>query len=241
MKHASRPISVVVTLLTAAYIVFGMFAVLTPRTASANVAPSGSFTQFIVGSNGDFFYTWDFLSTNPFSYTNVDWGSRFFFIQNAEIDKVKNILDGIGTPSISPTLGSSGGAMFAFLHDGPEQGASSNWDQDSGIKQGLWCSWDHHMRFYARTTTDRNYDVAVGYYIMGTNHRDYELGICTHTYTSYESDEDWWKSRIDANTSWITADSWYNFSNGNGNVASDIGGGNHSYASDGWPVTVWVP
>ena len=175
----------------------------------------------------------------------MDWALRFVFGENAEIDKVKDRIDGEGgDPTISPALDSSGSGKKAWVDDGTQQTGSS-WDSDAGIKEGNNCGYDDHMRFYAQSGEDRNYNVQWEYYIVASvHHEDHGWG-CPDYFWSWELDEDWWVSRIN---SYLTADpyNWTVTDNDiywNAGVSSiqDIGGGNHSYGSDDHGPYVEVP
>ena len=108
--------------------------------AGASTAPAGSY-HLIALSGGDSVWNWDFRSGNAAS-TNVDWGMRFIFAENAEIDKVKDRLDGHrGDLAIDPPLSSQGGWKYAWVDDSTERGGSNprmtrtKWDTDRGIVQ----------------------------------------------------------------------------------------------------------
>lgn len=75
------------------------------KTTSANVVPQNKH-HFIQLPGGDFVYNWDYRSQSNVR-TNVDWGTRFVFANNATVNKVKNKIDGMNNdPSISPPLNS---------------------------------------------------------------------------------------------------------------------------------------
>jgi len=86
---------------------------------------------------------------------------RFLFRENADIDKVKNRIDGCGgDPSISPQACNSGSAKYHAFND---QGYLQ-WDEDGDKKEVNSCSVGaHHMRLYANPwwvyPYDRNYNV----------------------------------------------------------------------------------
>lgn len=207
--------------------------------ARANSAPASAWSWY--STYGDNFYTWDFLSTSD-SQSNVDWALRFLFTDEAEIDYIKDRLDGHGSnPSISPHLDDDGGKKYAYVFDGIEQTGSA-WDADDGIKEGLSCDWDwRHMRLYAQTGEDQNYTILWSYYVLASAHRDYEGGGCSDEFDSTETTEDDWFDRFDvlvSSHSWSYSD-YYNYFD-NDSTTTDIGGGNHTFQSDGYPVRVWV-
>lgn len=181
-------------------------------TARAATAPSGSFGTITIGGT-DTIYNWDFNSSSV-SSDNVDWGLRFIFWDNAEVDYVKDRLDGEGNdPWIYPQLNSLyKGSKYAYVDDGPEEGPYSNFiDADRGIRDWPGCvdNWGH-MRVYARTETDRNYSPGWGYYVVASSHVDKELAsedTCDRSFKSEETHEDKWVDRIEDHLS----DSPYNW------------------------------
>jgi hypothetical protein len=170
------------------------------------------------GSDSDGLYNFDFKSTTV-SSTNVDWPMRFFFHENAEIDKVKNALDGCGgDPSIPTTTCSNGGEQSAYFDDN----GYGQWDVDGGIKQANNCfSGSNHMRLYANPSHispyDRNYSLTWGYFIFACVHKDYEGGSggsCTTYYSADAAEEGWWVQRmLDYLPGWAQESNsyyWYN-------------------------------
>ena len=219
-----------------------------PPAADANTAPSGTYNLYEI--DGDDIWNWDFLSKENASWTTVDWPIRFVFGKNAKIREVKHRIDGQGQdPSISPELNVSGGDMYAWVDDGDEQTGSS-WDKDEGKKEGNSCALDNHMRFYAQSGEDRNYNATWEYYIVATLHVDYhKRGLlspdCDPYFFSWELDEDWWVDRIEDNLTgspynWTVDDDDIYWNAGITGV-QDIGGGNHSYNSDDYGPYVEVP
>ena len=142
------------------------------------------------------------LALAVLSSTTVDWPIRFVFGKNAQIREVKHRIDGQEEdPSISPELNVSGGDMYAWVDDGTQQTGSS-WDKGEGKKEGNSCALDNHMRFYAQSGEDRNYNATWEYYIVATLHVDYhKRGLlstgCDPYFWIWESDEDWWVDRIE--------------------------------------------
>lgn len=142
---------------------------------------------------------------NPGYSTNVDWPVRYLWKGNAEIDKVKDRIDGCGgDPTLFDQRCSSGGPISLHM---VVTGPGDFYDSDNGKKAGNSCSWDQHMRLYADPGQDRNYNQTWGFYIVSTSHRDYEwLGtswFCSNTYTSTEGNttypdesEYYWNTRI---------------------------------------------
>ncbi len=174
--------------------------VYSPPGAGANTAPSGTYHLKQIG--GDEIWNWDFDSTST-GDDNVDWPMRFVFGDNATINEVKHRIDGLeGDPSISPGLDVSGGPKKAWVDDGSEQ-TGSEWDSDEGKKEGNSCELDNHMRFYAQSGEDRNYNSTWEYYVVATLHNDYHRRRpwhnCDRYFYSWELDEDWWVDRIEDN------------------------------------------
>lgn len=75
--------------------------------------------------------------------------------------------------------------------DNGGQGSWVGYDTDSGQKTAVGCSWYYHMRVYARSDTDQNYNPDYGFYVFMTVHQDYETVWpgCPDKYRSYESHE----------------------------------------------------
>ena len=220
--------------------------VLNPNAANANTAPPGTLQNKLMGST-DYVWNWDYGSkTDETDRYRVDWAMRFVFKENADIDYVKDRLDGRWhDPSISPNLNNVlAHHKFAYVDDGHDH-QGSYWDEDKGLKNHTGCFWNFgHMRFYANG--DSNYNPTLGYYVVATLHRDHEALHCDNQFSSLESHEDTWIDRIEDNLGpdtdydWTVtenATSWQNGISG----TRDIGGGNHTYQSDGWGHEVTVP
>ena len=254
MKHKLQLASLTVL----AAVAFGYLAVSAvaffafPNAAHASTAPSGSFSRKLLGET-DYVYNWDFTT---YSYgavsSKVDWGMRFIFKNDAEVDYVKGKLNGSGSePYITPTLTGTASAKWAHVDDGHQE-QSSYWDRDRGLKDVVNCNWNYaHMRFYANTDNDRSYNNDLGYYVVASLHRDNEGWPCENEYASFEEDEDWWFERIDDNLDdspydWDPQNNITNWRNDVTGVVS-IGGVNddgdptHRYESDGWGVVVDIP
>ena len=218
--------------------VVGLFSTVT--VAEAGTAPSGSFHSVQIQDNElDYVYNWDFNSKTT-AYDNVDWAMRFLFVGSVvDVDYVKDRLDGFNNdPSITPLVSSTGGRKDAYLYDGDEH-TGTRWDYDGGIKNYPGCTWNYgHMRIYAQTGEDHNYDADLGNYVVATNHVDKEdpprWYLCDEQYRSLESDETAWRNRIYDNLrvspyNWSIGRNfdWRNWGSGNLTV------GNHRYESDG--------
>lgn len=214
--------------------------------SSVAQAQTTSVLYFISAPEGDGFYNFDFRGYDETDNTEVDWPARFLFRQNAEIDKVKNALDGCGgDPTISPQVCNGGSAKHFIFWDA----GYSLWDDDGGKKQSNSCtSGSQHIRLYANPANvspyDRNWNSVWGYYIFGTVHKDYEGGSggsCT-TFYSAEGEEGWWVQRILDNLgSWSQQSNSYNWFNGDAGHWDLEDGYWHWTQSNGWAGYVWVP
>jgi hypothetical protein len=134
-------------------------------TSNAATAAPGRLGVVHIGD--DSFRNYDFKSKRV-ARNNVDWAVDFVFYNNAEIDRVKNAMDGF--------LPHTGSTMYGRLNDG----AASVWDEDKGLKDKK-CPIKgdaHHIRYYAPPERDRMYNRKWGYYIIGTAHIDHnECGL----------------------------------------------------------------
>jgi hypothetical protein len=235
----------VIALLSLGYVVLAIVqAGSTPRSAHAQTT---SVLGFLTAPwmQGDGFYNFDFRSYSA-SSTNVDWPMRFLFRYNAEIDNVKNAIDGCGgDPSISPTTCNSGSAQHHLFNDN----GYNLWDDDGGKKQSNSCSSGaQHMRLYANPDSvwpyDRNYNDTWGFYIFASVHKDFEGGSggsCT-TYYSAEGEEGWWVQRmLDGLPDWYQESNSYYWSNPDDSGHWDlVNGAWHWTQSNGWASYVWV-
>jgi hypothetical protein len=238
-------------LLASGLVTFFAVAYLSVASWSALADPQGAQAQntstlyWLNATENDGFYNFDFKSQNA-SSNNVDWPMRFLFFNNAEIDKVKDALDGCHSPYIPAQTCNNGGGENAAFNDN----LILQWDSDGGKKQTNTCSSSgaQHMRFYANPVDvypyDRNYNTAWGYYIFAAVHKDYEGGSggsCT-TYYSAEGEEGWWVQRmLDYLPGWSQQSNsyyWYNYDGGHW----DLYGGNYHWTqSNGYASYVSVP
>lgn len=126
-------------------------------------------------SGSDRIYNYDFNSQS-LSSGNVDWTANMMFDDNAEIDKVKNLLQ--------PEFDNTGNVKYADLRDYPDNYA---WDSDRGIKNPAGgCPDNIHMRLYA-DGDDRMYNLSDGFYVFGTTHKDINEG-CSGEEFGYSED-----------------------------------------------------
>lgn len=221
---------------------------LAPDHVRASAAPNGTFLRTSLGQ-GDYVWNWDFNGRRVDS-NSVDWGMRFLFYNNAEVDEVKDRLDGVSNdPRITPFLNAKGWFQYAAMDDHQTQSVWE-WDRDRGIKDHPGCDWNWgHMRIYATGGGDRNYNTSLGYYVVATIHRDHEnLYNCDDMYSSYESHENDWIDRIEDNLgsdsgyNWTVYDFGIDWENGvRGSPEIGTGDENHWYESDGWGVRVRLP
>lgn len=110
-------------------------------------------------NSDDRIYNYDFNSERR-SRRNVDWGVSLLFYNNAEVDKVKAEL----------VYGYPGSKQNARIKDR----SSWIWDEDGGRKTVL-CSSGFgatHYRVYANQDGDRSYSRGLGFYVIGSTHRD---------------------------------------------------------------------
>ena len=229
--------------------------VATVSMVSAGTAPAGSFHKVYIGDDGDYIYNWDFQDNPSVSSQNVDWGMRFLFAGSAvDVDYVKDRLDGYGQdPSLSPIIFDVGGNKRAYVSDGPEH-TGSRWYSDRGKKNHINCQWNFaHVRIYAQSGEEHNYDATLGNYVAASIHRDsikfFDDGwwLCNKKYKSTESVEGALRNRIrdgglsDSPYNWSIGDrfNWRN-SSGSGSPVVDIDGGTHKYQSDGYGTVIDV-
>jgi hypothetical protein len=201
--------------------------------ATAWTATATSFGWVSAGSS-DQWLNYDFQDDTAHTASNVDWPVRFLFDTNAEVDKVKDTIDGCHSVYLSPQLCDSASAKAFY-------GKENNvvyWDYDSGRKGGLHCQLDMHMRVYAVFPADRNYDPNLGYYVLATVHKDLENGSCQVQYYSAEGEQSWWDTRISAIPGWTdhaNISYWYNYEPAHWADAQ------HWVQSDGYTSYIDVP
>lgn len=164
-----------------------------PRGASAVTANAGAYGIVYIAE--DAFRNWDFHCESSLSCvdpTNVDWPMSLLFWNNAEIDKVKNLL--------SSNYPFKGGICASDQHarlkdSGPNDTAYYHWDKDDGIKS-ICCpegEYANHMRLYAAGDLNHNqmYNLYWRYYVIASTHKDMNEPECTAGLpTSYGYNED---------------------------------------------------
>jgi hypothetical protein len=200
---------IVVSVLAFAHLATGIARSLTePPPVQAHTAYPGSFS-YIYYLN-DYWANYD--GSGSYGSSSVDWPLRFILYGSAEVDYVKYRLDGCnGDPTISPQLcnATATGPMQFHNGDNIDNGGQGSWvgtDTDSGIKQTVGCSWYYHMRVYARSDTDHNYNPDYSFYVFMTVHQDYETvwpGCFPNKYRSYETHEDHFVWRAQQVPGWV--------------------------------------
>ena len=213
-----------------------------PVPAEANTAPSSSYERTDLTGN-DWAWNWDYR-TKSASRTNVDWGMRYLFKDNASVNHVKQRLNGDhNNPNIVPRLSNfwgDGSTKHAHMKDGSRAG----WASDGGIKDFPHCRWNSlHLRVYANGSGGRQYNQEYGYYVIASSHKDHEsfwnrFRSCNNKYSSLEYHEDWLIDRVEDHLGsgtrykWVVDDNALTWGN-DVNWVIDIGGGIHKYQSDG--------
>src|SRR5262249_28651080 len=120
-----------------------------PQGSRAETINSSSYLNILFDA-GDVVGAYDHNSTSN-ARTNADWPVTLLIRGNAEIDKVKAILQ--------PYYSSHGGPMYEYLKDG----SGYTWDTDSGKKDPAGCiRRDTHLRLDA-DGDDRMYNPTDGY------------------------------------------------------------------------------
>lgn len=139
---------------SALYLALGAaFSFFTPPHATADPASNLS----VIAYAGDSWENYDFTSPT-WDANGVDWPLRFVFYNNAEVDYVKNKIDGCnGDPSISPTICNTlASAQYFWTYDTSDSGGNpTSWlgyDADSGLKQTIGCSWYYTCEFMLAQT-----------------------------------------------------------------------------------------
>ena len=138
--------------------------------ASAENAPPGTYLIILL-ADGDRAYNWDHTGPNT-GADKVDWPWTLFFYDNAEVDKVKAVVDGL--------VGPAGGVWKNEGDDNffrQDDVAGFGWDSDRGMKdpQGN-CPTHNHFRIYAQSDEDRNFNTVDGFYVFATSHKDVNHG-----------------------------------------------------------------
>jgi hypothetical protein len=124
----------------------------------------------------DWYYNYDFGSA-AYNRNNADWAINMLFINQAEVDRVKDMYWGT-------TYDNS--RMYNYVSDGNNGGpysgkTGSGWDQDAGTKDPDYINCldpdmdFKHMRLYADSPSagdDHLYNTSYGFYVIGSTHWD---------------------------------------------------------------------
>lgn len=173
----------------------------------------------------DRFRNYDFNSKTD-SSSNVDWALSMLFYNDAEVDKVKDIL--------SPPYNFSGGSKYARL----DEGSGWLWDKDGGRKDIYCPSYQteaRHMRIYA-DSNDRLYNVSWGYYVLASTHKDWQECWFGSEFGWSEETEDIFADFLDEEGYTVFEDwnYWYNYEGSRWE-------GNHYWSNNGYATAVYVP
>jgi hypothetical protein len=194
---------------------------------SAGGATTNSLYQIDAGY-GDFFYNYDFTTTNGAGWNTVDWGISLLFYNNAEIDKVKGQVSGypFGASVASP--------MWAYMWNNGTWGPG--YDEDSGKKTDTpsCLGSTRHFRIYAPPTTDRFYNPSFGYYVIASTHYDHHE-LCNDWYDDSEGTEHDVGNRVghrSGNGVWHDWGYLYNY--------QWYDEGNHHWRQNGYATYVYV-
>lgn len=172
---------------------------------------------------GDSIYNYDF-ENQAVDARHVDWAMSLLFYNNANINKIKSILEG--------SYWIYGSKENANLNDS----GSWEWDQDGGMKTDTpsCLGSDAHYRVYAPSSSDRFYNPTFGYYVFGTTHHDHHE-LCDAWYDDSEGTEHDIANRMSARGYYTRYDyAWFY------NAQSDTQG-NHRFNNDGYATYVEVP
>lgn len=200
----------------------------------------------------DLFYNWDHKEATglpPFPGPNtVDWPVNMVFYNAAEIDLVKELYREHGGYA---TIGSCGSTKYLLFMGNNNPGHSYDlsgffWDQDQGIKTNCvpTCVTGpaYHMRLYADPPSyplgDRMYSTGLGFWIVGTTHKDANEALCGNKWHGRSEDAEDQRFVPDAQEICqftVYPDYWYFY---NRQYGSEIG--DHIVQSNGWASYVNV-
>jgi hypothetical protein len=172
---------------------------------------------------GDSIYNYDF-ENQAVDSTHVDWAMSLLFYNNANVNKVKGILEG--------SYWIYGSKENAYLNDT----GSWQWDQDGGMKTSSpsCLGSDAHYRVYAPSGTDDFYNPNFGYYLFGTTHHDHHE-LCDAWYDNSEGTESDIANRMSSMGYYTRYDyAWFY------NAQFDTQG-NHHFNNDGYATYIEVP
>ena len=207
-----------------------------PITAGVSVAQGWTAHDYqrLVVDGSDRFGNFDLTNrTSPANHSNpsnADWAVDYIFWNNAEIDKVKDVLTGFN---------SDAGLMNAEQQDG----SYVAWDEDRGKKNphgscgGGDGPSDYHMRFYADPTDDRMYSPSWGYWIFASSHKDLNEGCYNESFGYGETSAEPGFVYVFASTYSNTCSDCINLYN----PKNYTEGGNHVWDNDGLASASYVP
>lgn len=140
----------------------------------------------------DGFATYDNKQMYGADHTNVDWPVTLFFYGNADIDYIKDQFD-----YAYSSITGGGDPKYHFGGDFPALGPPTAsqpgyyWDSDDGKKTpAVPCFGDtRHYRIYA-DSDDRLYTTGVGFYVLGTTHKDFDELCNPHFGESEQTERD---------------------------------------------------
>lgn len=190
----------------------------------ANVIGSSTTNLRTLGFGyGDSIYNYDF-ENQAVDARHVDWAMSLLFYNNANVNKIKTILEG--------SYWIYGSKENANLNDS----GSWEWDQDGGMKTDIpsCLGSDAHYRVYAPSANDRFYNPTFGYYLFGSTHHDHHE-LCDASYDDSEGTEHDIANRMSARGYYTRYDyAWFY------NAQFDTQG-NHRFNNDGYATYVEVP
>lgn len=172
---------------------------------------------------GDSIYNYDF-ENQAVDSTHVDWATSLLFYDNANINKIKSILES--------SYWLFGSKENAYLDDS----GFWEWDQDGGMKTEIptCLGSDAHYRIYAPPETDDFYNPNFGYYLFGTTHHDHHE-LCDSWYDNSEGTESDIANKMSSRGYYTRYDyAWFY------NAQSETQG-NHHWNNDGYATYIQVP
>lgn len=186
----------------------------------------------IINWGNDRWYNYDFNSTVT-ATNNVDWAVGVLFINNATIDKTKSRMDAWTYHFDNPSQEGKHARLSNYYND------DWGWDRDGGKKNPV-CpvySDSNHYRVYATTNGgyERLYNTTLGYYVIGTTHRDWDECGGNKRHGKSEAVENLLISAVDENTT--TVSDRYKLHNQEPYRVQ----GNHSWSGNGYASTVRIP
>jgi hypothetical protein len=178
---------------------------------------------------GDRFLNYDMVDA-VFGRDKVDWPVTVLFTNNADVNYVKNMMDG----DWAPLDASSANQNYNLLNDGFGQA----WDGDGG-KKTTSCpalgDYANHYRAYGIGAGQHLYNTTLGYWVPATTHRDWSECSLSPKYDFSEGTEEkmtYWAGRYTA-----VANDKFNIDN---NEPFRVEG-NHTWQSNAYASTIHMP